>query len=413
MLGVPISGRPGDWAEGVVIVDPSTGLSAGGTSVGGFDSSSRQRVSQFTTLFDGKTLNSDDPLLWDTKGTGTSTWANAGVDLAVTSGQYVIRQGKHPCPYFSGKNQNIKATYDNFQSQSGITKRIGYFNSSPVAPYNTDYDGCWLESTPTSYKLSVANRGVLKLDLDWTAWSNYTLLSGYDWSSFSTFAIDFLWLGGGVADLRLFVGTPNGTVLAHSYKYTGTGAKGPIMESCQHPMRFEIRSTTGSGSLNAICSQVSSEGSLGEVGYSRSIYHPSGVNANTANTAYALKGVRALASRRDLRIAVNSYSGAIVSATTDAGILLLLLNPTLSANLTWVSAGLFDEGTANTGQTVSAMGTVLSSTYLVSSANSENLERNLLSCLPVGIDNVMGQIVLAYIPLTSNQTVSGSRSLLV
>lgn len=412
MIGVPIVNRPGDWAEGVIIVDPSTGQPAASSgSQGGLDTAGRTRVSQLTTLFDGKLLNSDDALLWDTKGTGTATWVNSGIQMSVTAGQYVVRQSLHPCAYFSGKNQNIKITFDTFQSESGLTKVAGYFNSAPSAPYTTEFDGAWLESTPTSYKFCVANAGVKNLEVDFADWDGYESLANYDWSSFSTIVIDFLWLGAGGTDLRFFVATPAGLVLAHTYKYTGTGPKGPIMRTCQHSIRFEIRSTTGTGNMNAICSQVSSEGSLAEVGYSRAIFHPAGVAANSVGTVYAIKGLRALASRRDLRVGVRGFTGGIRSATSDSGVLMLLLNPTLSAPLTWVASDIFDDGTANSGQTVTGLGTVLDVIELVASASGAVLPSNLLSYLPVGIDNTMGQIVLAYRPTTANQTVGGTLSI--
>lgn len=227
MIGVPITGRPGDWAEGVIIVDPSTGQpfssSNSASALVGTDAGGRQRISQLTTLFDGKVLNSEDTILWDTKGTGTATWANSGVNLAVTSGQYLIRQAKYACPYFSGKAQIVETTFDSFKNQAGIVKRVGYFNSNAVAPYASNYDGVWIEATGTSYKLCVANNGTLKLDLDWTLWDNYTTLSGFDWDSFNVSMIDFLWLGG--ATLRLFLKTPAGFVLAHTFNYAASGVK--------------------------------------------------------------------------------------------------------------------------------------------------------------------------------------------
>lgn len=180
----------------------------------------------------------------------------------------------------------------------------------------------------------------------------------------------------------------------------------------QHCIRYEIRSTTGTGNLNSICSQVASEGSASEVGYSRSVFHPAGVAANTVGTVYPIKGVRALTSRKDLRILVSGYSGSIASATSDAGTL-MLLNPTLSAPLTWAASDLFDEGTAPAGQTVTSLGTIIDSVQLVSSAGSVVTPRNRLSTLSVGIDNALGNVVLAYMPLTGNQSVSGSMSLLV
>lgn len=90
----------------------------------GTDPSGRLRVGSLTTLLDGKILNADNTLLFETVGTGTSTYANNKVNMAVAAGQYLIRQSKRFNPYFSGKAQLIEETYYTFQPQTGLTKRI-------------------------------------------------------------------------------------------------------------------------------------------------------------------------------------------------------------------------------------------------------------------------------------------------
>jgi hypothetical protein len=93
----------------------------------------KQSVVEYKTLFDGKTLNADDPLIFENEGTGAATYAGSNVTLSVTAGQYMIRQQLFHNPYFSGKPQQIEQTCLGFQSQAGVVKRIGYFSSSTVA----------------------------------------------------------------------------------------------------------------------------------------------------------------------------------------------------------------------------------------------------------------------------------------
>jgi len=56
----------------------------------GFDAGGRTRVSQITTLLDGKTLGIDDTDLFENVGTGSASFANNKVNLSVTAGQYII-----------------------------------------------------------------------------------------------------------------------------------------------------------------------------------------------------------------------------------------------------------------------------------------------------------------------------------
>lgn len=373
-----------------------------------YDAGVRARISQLTSLFDGKTLNADETYLWGAAGTGAQTYSNSTVSMSVTAGQWSIRQSKLFAPYFSGKSHLVEMTFDTFANQANTVKRVGYFSSNAVSPYDTTYDGFWLEATGTTYKLCVANAGTLKLNLDWTSWDGYAQLSGYNWNDFTVVLFDFLWLGGAV--LRLFVKTSAGFVLAHTFNYAGSGATGTFMKSPQQPVRYEIRSTTGTGSLTAICSQVASEGAISQVGQSQAIYNATALNCNTVGTIYALKGARALAAYRDQFTFVSAFGGAITSVVSDAGLLMLLLNPTLSAPLTWVTNGRIEEGTA-TNQTVTAVNWVVETYPLVANGVSTPLNRNILASLTVDLANTADQLILAYMPQTSNQTVIGNMTL--
>lgn len=371
------------------------------------DAGARARVSSLTTLFDGKVLNADDANLWHNVGTGTTSYANSMVGMSVAAGEYAIRQTRAYMPYFSGKSQLVEITFDTFANDAGVVKRVGYFSSSAAAAYDADYDGFWLEATGTSYKLCVANAGTLKLDLDWTDWDGYSQLSGYDWGGFSVVLFDFLWLGGAV--LRMFVKTSAGFVLAHTFNFAGSGVPGVFMKTPQQPVRYEIRSTTGAGALTAICSQVASEGSITQVTQSQSLYTASPVSCGSVGTVYALMGIRALAAYRD-QTATLAYYGGAITVSSDAGILLLLRNPTLSAPLTWAANGKVEQGTV-TAQTVTDVGTVIDAVPMVSNSVSRSLERNLLAQTTLGVDNSVDELVVAYIAQSVNQSVAASTTL--
>jgi len=182
-------------------------------------------------------------------------------------------------PYFSGKSQEVEITFDNFGLQAGVIKRIGYFSTSAVAPYTATPDGFYLENDGTTYRLVVWNNGVPILNLDWTLWIGYSKIQNYNWNNFTIIAFDYLWLGG--SDLKFYIQLPSGTFeLIHTYEHAGN-ATGTFTKSPNQPLRYEIRSTSGLGSVKAVCSQVSTEGSLEESGESIGLYNTTSITCKT------------------------------------------------------------------------------------------------------------------------------------
>jgi hypothetical protein len=356
------------------------------------------------TLFDGKIMNAEDTYKWDTKGTGTATYTSNAVDLAVDAGEYVIRQSKFFNPYFSGKPQLIEITQQNFANQVGVVKRFGYFSSSAVAPYDATYDGWWIEADGTDYWLVTANKGTETHRVKHTAWSGYDKIASYDWSKFTVSMVDFLWLGG--AGLRFFMVIDGKFELIHSIADHAGYQDTLIFNSPNQPVRYEVRSTTGAGSMLSICSQAASEGTTtNEQGEGVSWYSEP-IAANTVGTIYALVGAKKQAAYRDHYCPVTEIGAAI--QTADSGVLMLLINPTLSAPLTYTNTSRIQAGKAGSVITVTNVGRILKSVPMVSSGTGVQAPAALLRNLAVGIDNTMSELVVAYAPQSSNQTVFGS-----
>ena len=374
-----------------------------------YDSSARTRVSLLTTLFDGKTLREEDTLIWGSRGTGTRTFVDGAINtLAVTAGQYLVRQSKVYCPYFSGKSQLIEFTFDTFGTQEGVTKRVGYFSSSAAAPYDANFDGCYLESSDTIYFV-VVNNGTELLRKPINEWDGYDKLADYNWNNFTVGLIDFLWLGGAV--IRLFIKDPDGGfAFAHCYEYAGT-QPGVFFRSPNHPVRYEIRSTTGAGSFRSVCSQVATEGALNNQSKSLALWHTTIIAANAVGTLYVIKGVKKRPDFRDVPVKIHQFGGSML-ATADAGLWLLLLNPTLSAPLVYAQNGPVGEATGTT-QTVTSPGRTLGVIHVNEAGASTPFADNHLAWLGIEIDDVPDEYVLAYMPLTSNQSVNGAISLQV
>ena len=91
----------------------------------------------------------------------------------------------------------------------------------------------------------------------------------------------------------------------------------------------------------------------------------------------------------------------------DAGVFMLLRNPTLSAPLTWGQNGPVDEAVAGT-QTVSDVGRVIEAIHIVQAGTVSPVTDNALAWLSSQIDDTMDVFVLAYMPLTTQQNVNGA-----
>jgi hypothetical protein len=374
-----------------------------------YDASNRLRVGQLTTLGDLKTLSYDDTLLLENVGTGTQVWGTNKCALAVASnGQYSIRRSKQYFPYFSGKSQQIEITQDNFQTETNVIKRVGYFSSAATGDYSTVYDGIMLEDDGTTKRLKTFRAGVETLNVAIADWNGDPYLQTYDWSKFTVLEFDFLWLGG--ANLRLFVKTDRGFTLAHTHSHAGL-LTDLFMLSPNQTVRWEIRSTGGTGQLNAICAQVSTEGSINESGKQRSVSNGStGVILAAIGTTYPILAVRKSATHRTKSVKLFG-AGAFVTTANDQLLISLHLNPTLSAPLTYgaVANSAVESAVGNGTITATAPGTVLYSAYLAQNSilPANILDMDFLSYIGMSIADVSDQLVLCGTPVTASITTLG------
>jgi hypothetical protein len=215
---------------------------------------------------------------------------------------------------------------------------------------------------------------------------------------------DFLWLGG--TELRLFLKTSTGFVLAHTYKHAGVVSNLFILTPNQS-VRYELRSSTGTGSFNAICAQVSTEGSYPESGKPLTIYNPTAITTNAVGTIYALKGIKKLAANRDIAVSVTAASVANVT-TTDVGILMVILNPTISAPLSYVTNSRISEGTATTQTITGGTGRVIFATPAGATGAASGINDSILATIGMTIEDVSDELVLAYMPTSNIQSVFGT-----
>ena len=372
------------------------------TSIGTLPSGALTAVSP-QIIFDGKIINADDSTsLWQNTGTGTFTFTGNKLNMSVTAGQYCIRQSRRVMPYFSGYPIIVEETFDNFGITANLVKRVGYFSSNAVAPYDTAYDGFALEMDGTTYRLRAWNNGTSTVNVPFASWDNYGFLQNYNWSNFTAIYFDFLWLGG--AALRIWVCTPDrGWVLGHSAQYIGNN-QSTICLTPNQPLRYEIRSTTGVGSFRYICSQMSVGGNVSSLGNVLPCEYTTGIACNAVGTTYALQGFKKRTGYRDIPIKFSEIF-ASNGATSDTGLLYLLRNPTLSASLTYANYDKIDRAVATT-QTVSAKNEIIG-VAPIGTTGQGLVPDNYKAWMTQAIDNTFDEYVLAYMPLSTNQTING------
>lgn len=375
------------------------------TVIGGIsqDAGGRVRISQLTTLGDYKILNADRTLLLENAGTGTGAFTNNKYNMSVGSGEWLVRQSRRFHPYFSGKSHMIEATFDNFGLQENVTKRVGYFSSNATTPFASDYDGVWLENDGTKYIMKASRAGTETVSVDWTDWDNYDLVANHNWDNFTVILIDFLWLGGAV--YRLWMKNGGGFTLLHTVHYAGT-AQDVFIKSPNQPIRYEIRSTTGTGSMRYICAQCSTEGSINESGLGRSV-RTGAVTTTTIGTTYPVLAIRKASTQRDIAVQVEDMS-VYPTSTNDRLQWSLQLNPTLSAGLTYgaVANSAVESAVGNGTITVTGAGTILVAGTISTGGQIPVgiLKQNFLSFLGSTLTNTMDEYVLCVTPITSNIT---------
>jgi hypothetical protein len=235
--------------------------------MGNLDAFGRLRVSDPQTLFDYQSQYDDGSLLWESvlTGSGTATHSanTASVSLAVTaaSGDKVVRQTREYHRYQPGKSQLVLATFVAATPKTNLRQRLGYFDAN---------DGIFLQTSSTTISIvrrtstsgspvdTTVNQADWNIDkFDGTGPSRMTL----DVTKGNILFIDMEWLG--VGRVRAGFVTPDGRFcVAHEFQ-NANALTAVYMKTANLPVRYEIENlgtTSGSSTLEAICTSVISEG---------------------------------------------------------------------------------------------------------------------------------------------------------
>lgn len=380
------------------------------------DSGNRLRVSQLTCLLDIKQLNNDAPLFIDRENISgaTQTWSPSGTTVmsVTSSGDAAIAQTKMFAPYFSGKGQLIEITFDDYQNESNVTKRVGYFSSDTTTPYDNHKDGIWFEADGSDYRLIIQKSGDTILNVTQSSW-NLDTASWFDPSKFNVLVIQFLYLGGTAVKLGFF----NDGDIRWVHKYVHAGiSNGTFIISPNQPVRYEIRSSGGTGSCEQICCQVASEGSIDRIGIQRSVnLNGAALDANSVGTKYALLGIRLKPTHRNIRVEETEFN--MIALTNDDFLWEIHLNPTVAGTFTYADVDETSSFQAASGDTVSnpSTNTVTNGILLYSGLGQGGSISTpyLNSAIRVGstIDGTMDEIVLSVSPLSVNLDITATLNL--
>lgn len=342
------------------------------------DAFGRLRVSNPLTLFDTQARYFDHgQYASNTASGGTVTYnSNSSTfSLAVSgSGSTVIRETTRTFIYQPGKSLLVMNTFAMNTPTTGITQRVGYFNSQ---------NGIFFEVDGTTKNLvirSYSSGTVVENRVAQTAWNGDKLdgtgPSGYTLYPARTqiFWTDIEWLGVGSVRCGFVI---NGQfILCHTFNHANqTGNTTTYMSTACLPCRYEITTTSTAGTMTQVCSTVISEG-----GYSLSGI-PQGVG-HVLGTPVRLPNDKTFAPLISIRLK-STNSNAIVLpidftiVPEDQGLIQFnVYRQGVTSGGSWVSAGSTSSVEYNLAPTSLSSGTISSTGFLISNNQSINTPQN-------------------------------------
>jgi hypothetical protein len=302
------------------------------------DAFGRLRVSTITSILDVKHNLDKNPLIVDevTGGTCSSIFNEefARVRMSAGTSGYVIRQTKKHATYQPGKSQLFEASFSNFQIETDIIKRVGLFESTTAATYNSEFDGLFLESNGVTNQISFQlwRTGTLVYSSDTLSWDSGEIdPSTLDWSKTQLMVSDYQWLG--VGRVRFGLSLSGGTYYFTEHNNTNEDVD-VYMSSPNQPIRYEIRSSGGTGYFDMLCSQVSTEGPLNQgLYYTVTIPYTAETTLATSGVKYPFIGYRLNPNFPHASSKIDTAS--IISTSNDDHFITIEFNPTISIGRTW------------------------------------------------------------------------------
>lgn len=380
---------------------------------GSIDAFGRWRVSEPFTIFDSKQLFDNLPFFWDdaeTSGSGTSSShsvneAATTISVGATTAGTRVRQTYQRFNYQPGKSQQILLTFGEFDTATGITKRVGYFDADNGLFFESD------AGTVKAVQRSKVTGSVVDTAVSQASWNIDTMdgsgKSGItlDFTKTQIAIIDFEWLGVG----RVRMGWVVNGLIYYCHEFLNANNLATVYMSTPNlPLRYEIEND-GTGAADdfvQICSSVSSEGGQDDNGILRHADSGAISGLSTGNT-YALIGLRLQSSKLGGIVEIETLS-LLASTVNDQAHWELIFNPTVAGTFTYSNEtnSVVQTATGSSSNTITG-GTKIDGGYF---STSQSTTVSVPNALRIGADisGTVDEVVLACTPVTNNITVQSS-----
>lgn len=379
------------------------------TIPGSNDAFGRLRVSDPYTLFDSKFLYDKASLFWAESTTGsasaTHSTTNAAVTMEVNGGtDTVIRQTKMRFNYQPAKSQLVFMTGTLGTAVSDTTRRIGLFDNTNGLYFKLDDSTLSVNIMKNTAETEITQDNWNIDKMDGTGVSGITIDTQYN----QIFVIDFEWLGVGAIRFGFVI---DGTLYyVHKQSFSNTTGTGAYMSSPNLPIRYDIVSTGGSGSMLQVCSSVISEGGQQDNGVLRAggngVTLVTGLNSGNS---YAIYGIRQKTTHLDSVIRPNNID--FLSSTGDDLRWTLRINPTVAGTFTYsdITNSCLQSAVGTSSNTVGSTGTVVAEGYIIGNGT---VNRSLESALRIGSDiaGTRDTLVVCISPFTNGAQVATALS---
>lgn len=386
------------------------------------DAFNRLRTSQINSQADLKQIYDELPLFYDIElvGAASYNWNSASSDTTLTvvnNGDAAIMQTKQRYNYSTGKSSLILITFRNFNEETRVIKRVGYYNSTTTTPFDANKDGLYIAIAATGGVFFVIAKNGVNNSIPQSSWDDPmdgTGASGIDLQLGTETGnilmwIDFEWLG--VGQVR-FGFVKNG-VFYVAHKVDHIGENGAYMLSPNHSIRAELLRSGSSGtggSLTLICATYGTEGEVNTLGkILSSNMGNTHVDANLTTSTYALMGIRLGSNYLDTLVDVLSFT--LLAISNDSQRWELWLNPTVAGTFTYNAVSNSSVEIAKgsgSGNTVTTTGATLLDSGYISASTSSRFDIQSAIRLGATIAGVADEIVLCTTPLSSNSDVIAS-----
>jgi len=210
------------------------------------DAFGRLRTAAVQNLLDIKHVYDKNPLQISevTAGTATSVFDQqyARVRMSTSANNdLVVRQTKTNPIYQPGKSQLFEGSFSNFQIETNVIKRVGCFTSTSGSPYNSVFDGFFLESNgvTSAITFNIYLSGSCTYSANTTTWDSTEFNpTNFDWSKTNLMTVDYQWLGVG----RMRFGMVLSGQTIYFLDYTAANNIPTVyMSTPNQPNRYEIR----------------------------------------------------------------------------------------------------------------------------------------------------------------------------